>query len=124
MAPITSGSMEGILPALSAGAPRRTWLTGTVSELVTAPVKTRPVTDATPDTEDPKSAHIVKVEPGESAVAKVMEARIYGTPVEALCGFVWVPSRDPKQLPMCEECKSVYELYRSFNDGLRDTPND
>lgn len=91
---------------------------------MTAPVETRPITDPTPDTEEPKHSHIVKVEPGESAVAKVMEARIYGTPVEALCGFVWIPSRDPKTLPMCEECKSIYELYRSFNDGLSENPKD
>ncbi|MGA1755394.1 MAG: DUF3039 domain-containing protein [Ilumatobacteraceae bacterium] len=53
-----------------------------------------------------------------------MEARVTGTPIEALCGYVWVPSRDPKRLPMCEECKNVYEMYRAFNDGLRDTPGD
>ena len=47
-----------------------------------------------------------------------------GTPVEALCGFVWVPSRDPKQLPVCEKCKGIYEMYKAFNDGLRDTPED
>jgi hypothetical protein len=93
-------------------------------QLVTAPVKTLPDVDATPDTEDPRHAHIVKVGPGESAAAKVIEARIYGTPVEALCGLVWVPSRDPKQLPMCDKCKSVYELYRAFNDGLDETPPD
>jgi hypothetical protein len=93
-------------------------------QLAPAPVVVRPDVEATPETEEPKSAHIVKVAPGESAVAKVMEARIYGTPVEALCGFVWVPSRDPKQLPMCEECKSIYELYRAFNDGLNETPAD
>jgi Protein of unknown function (DUF3039) len=93
-------------------------------QLVTAPVETRPDVDATPDTAEPKSAHIVKVGPGQSAVAKVIEARIYGTPVEALCGFVWVPSRDPKQLPVCQECKSIYELYRAFNDGLNETPDD
>ena len=29
---------------------------------------------------EPAQAHIVKVEPGESAAAKVLEARIYGTP--------------------------------------------
>jgi hypothetical protein len=95
-----------------------------VPELVTAPVKTVPVDEAIPETAEPKSAHIVKVAPGESAVAKVMEARIYGTPVEALCGFVWVPSRDPKTLPMCQECKSIYDMYRMFNDGLNDTPAD
>ena len=59
-----------------------------------------------------------------SLPAKVLEARINGTPVEALCGFVWVPSRDPKQLPVCEECKGIYEMYRAMNDGLRDTPSD
>jgi hypothetical protein len=47
-----------------------------------------------------------------------------GTPVEALCGFVWVPSRDPKQLPVCEKCKSIYSMYKAFNDGLGDTPRD
>ena len=73
---------------------------------------------------EPVQAHIVKVEPGESAAAKVLEARIYGTPIEALCGHVWVPSRDPKQLPMCEECKSIYELYQSFNDDLPDKPDE
>jgi hypothetical protein len=73
---------------------------------------------------EPTSAHIVKTEPGENAAAKVLEARIYGTPLEALCGHVWVPSRDPKQLPLCEACKSVYELYRSFNDGLNERPDE
>ena len=92
-----------------------------------APLQTRPV-EVVPDVEEvvepgePTNAHIVKVEPGESAAAKVLEARIYGTPVEALCGHVWVPSRDPKQLPLCEQCKSIYEMYRAFNDGLPDKP--
>jgi hypothetical protein len=52
----------------------------------------------------------------------VLEARIYGIPLEALCGHVWVPSRDPKQLPMCQKCKEIYEMYRGFNDDLPDTP--
>ena len=99
-------------------------MTKRVPELVTAPIETRPDVDATPDTEQPHHAHIVKVKPGESAAAKVMEARIYGTQLEALCGYVWIPSRDPKQLPMCQECKSIYDMYRSFNDGLDETPND
>ncbi|MDA0371308.1 MAG: DUF3039 domain-containing protein [Actinomycetota bacterium] len=76
------------------------------------------------ETGEPTHAHIVKVGPGENAAAKILEARVTGTPVEALCGYVWVPSRDPKKLPVCEECKNVYEMYRAFNDGLRDTPGD
>jgi hypothetical protein len=104
--------------------PGRRWQTGTVAELVTAPAKVLPDVDVTPETEEPAAAHIVKVKPGESATAKVMEARIYGTPIEALCGFVWVPSRDPRQLPVCQECKSIYELYRAVNDDLNETPSD
>jgi len=99
-----------------------------VPELETRPVLTR--TDTEPDvdrvleTGEPAVAHIVKTEPGEAATAKVLEARIYGTPVEALCGHVWVPSRDPKQLPLCQKCKEIYETYRAFNDGLHDRPDD
>jgi len=81
-------------------------------------------TEIDPETAEPLSSHIVKTQPGENAAAKVLEARINGTPLEALCGHVWVPSRDPKQLPLCEACKQVYELYREFNDGLNDRPNE
>ena len=100
------------------------WLTGGVPELVTRPVQTIPQHDEELETGEPAMAHIVKTEPDESAAAKVLEARIYGTPVEALCGHVWVPSRDPKQLPLCDRCKEIYEMYRSFNDGLGDRPDD
>ncbi len=72
----------------------------------------------------PLVAHIVKTERDESAAAKVLEARINGTPIEALCGHVWVPSRDPKQLPMCQACKENYEMYRGFNDGLNEQPDE
>jgi hypothetical protein len=93
--------------------PLRRTITETITEL-----------DRELETEEPAAAHIVKTEPGESAAAKVLEARIYGIALEALCGHVWVPSRDPKQLPLCEACKSVYEMYRMFNDGLGDSPVD
>ena len=93
-------------------------------ELVTLPAETRPRLDDEVELEEPVMAHIVKTGPGESAAAKVMEARIFGTPIEALCGHVWVPSRDPKQLPVCEKCKGIYEMYKAFNDGLHDAPNE
>ena len=95
-----------------------------MSELVTLPAVVDPDTEQVPQTGEPSAAHIVKTEPGESAAAKVLEARIYGTPVEALCGHVWVPSRDPKQLPVCDRCKSIYEMYKAFNGDLPDTPRD
>ena len=86
------------------------------------PAQTIPDTERVPETSEPLMAHIVKTEPGENAAAKVVEARIYGTPIEALCGHVWVPSRDPKQLPLCQKCKEIYDVYRAFNDGLNDQP--
>jgi hypothetical protein len=79
-------------------------------------------TDEDQETEDGPHAHIVKTRPGEDAAAKVLQARIEGTPLEALCGHVWVPSRDPKQLPVCQKCKDVYGMYRDFNDGLDESP--
>jgi hypothetical protein len=41
---------------------------------------------------------------------KVTEAMVVGTPVVALCGKVWVPSRDPKKYPVCPECQRLYDL--------------
>lgn len=38
-----------------------------------------------------------------------MQSMIEGTPVRALCGKVWVPSRDPKRFPVCPECKEIAE---------------
>jgi hypothetical protein len=95
-----------------------------MSELETLPAETIPDVDEIIETDEPVVAHIVKVEPGESAAAKVIEARINGTPIEALCGHVWVPARDPKQLPVCQSCKEIYDMFKIFNDGLRDSPSD
>ncbi len=74
------------------------------------------------ETEDGPVAHIVKTRRNEDATAKVLAARVEGTPLEALCGHVWVPSRDPKQLPVCQRCKEIYGMYREFNDRLDETP--
>jgi hypothetical protein len=83
---------------------------------------TTTLTDEETETEDGPVAHIVKTKKGEDAAAKVLQARIEGTPLEALCGHVWVPSRDPKQLPVCERCKDIYGMYKNFHDRLDDTP--
>ncbi|MFC0582602.1 DUF3039 domain-containing protein [Micrococcoides hystricis] len=40
---------------------------------------------------------------------KIMESALGGNAVVALCGKVWVPSRDPKKFPVCPECKEIYE---------------
>ena len=86
-----------------------------VGEVVT----TRPEDDL--QTGEPVAAHIVKAEEGD-ATAKVLEARIYGTPVEALCGVVFVPQRDRTRLRLCSACKDIYDTYRAFNEGLPEQP--
>ena len=45
---------------------------------------------------------------------KLMKAMVSGTPVVALCGKVWVPTRNPEKYPVCPECKEVWE---SLNPG-------
>lgn len=54
--------------------------------------------------------HIVYVPPEvtETATAYVLGARINGTPIEALCGYTWVPHRDPSQFPVCQECVDLF----------------
>ena len=95
---------------------------GGVSTLVRPDITIQP---SDPDLEEDEGnvAHIVKVKRGEDAAAKVLEARIYGSPLEALCGEVFVPQRDPTKLPLCAPCKEIYEVYRAFNGGLGETPN-
>lgn len=37
----------------------------------------------------------------------IMRSAVTGEPVVALCGKVWVPSRDPKRYPVCPMCEEV-----------------
>lgn len=55
-------------------------------------------------------AHYVRKE-------KITEAMVLGTPVVALCGKVWVPSRDPQRFPVCPMCKEIYESLRGPKNG-------
>lgn len=48
---------------------------------------------------------------------KIMESALEGGAVVALCGKVWVPSRDPKKFPVCPECKEIYDEMTGGGDG-------
>jgi hypothetical protein len=48
---------------------------------------------------------------------KIVESSVMGTPLIALCGKVWVPSRDPKRYPVCPTCKEIYEGLPPGDDG-------
>jgi hypothetical protein len=64
-------------------------------------IRTRPG-DPALGKDEPKEAHLVQ---GKD---KVVEAAVLGTPVEALCGKIFVPSRDPKSLPKCQRCVEIF----------------
>jgi hypothetical protein len=49
-----------------------------------------------------KFSHFVKKD-------KIVESAVLGSAVVALCGKVWVPSRDPQKFPVCPECKEIWE---------------
>ena len=49
---------------------------------------------------------------------RLTEAMVMGTPVVALCGKVWVPSRAPEKFPVCPECREIWD---SFKPGDRDS---
>ncbi len=46
---------------------------------------------------------------------KLTEAMVMGTPVVALCGKVWVPSRSGDKYPVCPDCKEIWESMK--DDG-------
>jgi hypothetical protein len=71
------------------------------------------LTDPETQNEEPTETHIVgplytddgKI-PGR---ARILDAMVNGTPVEALCGFVWVPTKNPDNHPLCERCKAIVD---------------
>lgn len=62
-------------------------------------------------------SHIVKPQGKKTASAIVTEARVMGIEVEALCGHRWVPSRNPKDYPVCSKCREIYEHDPFADDG-------
>ena len=49
--------------------------------------------------------HILNCPDGKASTqAWITEARIEGLEVEALCGYRWVPERDPEKYSVCEAC--------------------
>ena len=57
----------------------------------------RPQTQTGGGNGDDRVAHIVHKD-------QQMRGYVEGEAIEALCGKVWVPSRDPQGLPICQAC--------------------
>lgn len=56
--------------------------------------------DVTSDGSHDRFAHYVEK-------SEITYALIHGVPVVALCGKIWVPSRDPDKYPVCQTCKET-----------------
>ena len=54
------------------------------------------------DTGNPKYAHYAES-------TSVTEGYVLGTPVLAICGKLFIPSRDPEKFPLCPICKEIAE---------------
>jgi hypothetical protein len=79
---------------------------------VTAPTTTREAINAPElygahvlSNGDEPAAHIV--DQREASGQDVAAAYILGDELVALCGRRWVPTRDPKSLPLCRACVEV-----------------
>jgi hypothetical protein len=57
----------------------------------------QPATRVGGDNTDDRVAHIVHKD-------QQMRGYVEGEAIKALCGKVWVPSRDPQGLPICQAC--------------------
>lgn len=55
---------------------------------------------STNDGDHERFAHYVKK-------GDIVKSAVEGIPIEALCGKVWIPDRDPKKYPVCPTCKEV-----------------
>lgn len=69
------------------------------------PAPARPATETRPEvsTEDgdhDRFAHYIRKSDWERAYVE-------GKPVRALCGKLWVPSRDPDRYEVCQTCKKI-----------------
>lgn len=67
-----------------------------------------------------RTSHIVPPSRDRAGHVRVMEARVLGLPVTALCGHVLVPSRDPRTLPDCARCLEVFREMTGCEDGWVD----
>ena len=71
-------------------------------------------TDSYTQTEKDKCAHIVKTDKNQTATALVLQARIEGTPIEVVVplGTNGCHQENPENLPVCQTCKEIYEIYK------------
>lgn len=69
--------------------------------LETTTITADPIVDpVTEDGDHDRFAHYARK-------SDITRATVEGTPVVAICGKVWVPSRDPSKYPICKTCAEI-----------------
>jgi len=76
-----------------------------VVEPVVEPTLDEPILD---DGDHDRFAHYVRK-------ADIVRSNVEGVPVQALCGKVWIPNRDPDKYPVCPTCKELHS--KIFGDS-------
>lgn len=66
-------------------------------------------TQLTAGDEEPILTHYAKK-------SDITRAMVEGTPITALCGKVWIPSRDPEKYPLCPACKRALGKLKGRRD--------
>lgn len=98
-----------------------------MSTTMAAPTESVVVEHQLATTDDPgAAAHIVMVpagEPDQTPQAYVLRARIEGFPVTALCGYTWVPEKDPRDKPVCSGCLDIYQQPGDHRDERDELPD-
>jgi hypothetical protein len=97
-----------------------------VTDTLVRPIESTDVEQEVRTSSDkPESSHIVMDADRErdDPQAYLMEARVEGFPVTALCGHVFVPSRSVKSLPVCSECKEIFESEDRSDDSGSGLPD-
>jgi len=81
-------------------------------------IENKPAYEMVLEHDNPILTHIIdRGDDKRSAEAIVLEARVMGTPVTALCGYTWVPARDPEKHPICQKCLEMFEFAKDFHEG-------
>lgn len=69
---------------------------------MTTSIKDNPMVDETTESDEPKISHVIHKEDH-------LRGYVLGEPVLALCGFIFVPSRDPNGYEMCPKCTEIVQ---------------
>lgn len=65
--------------------------------------------------------YVISPNDDETNHAYVMRARLEGFPVEALCGYIWIPHKQASGLPVCPECE---EISKNYDPGTGEDPKE